>query len=176
MGPRSKINQLPPHIKAEVDQRLITGGFANYRDLVDWINERLAGEGRVLRLSLAGVHRYGQGLEEEVAALRLATEQAKAIVEATPDEEGAMAEALLRLNQQKLFKALLNYSGGEEMDLSKLTRAIADLNRSAISVKKYAAEVKEKLSAKFAALEKQQGQGFDQATLQRVRQEIYGIF
>ncbi|MGO9606278.1 MAG: hypothetical protein ACLQAT_23300 [Candidatus Binataceae bacterium] len=37
--------------------------------------------------------------------------QAKAIIEAAPDDEGAMHEALMRLVQQKLFNVLVRLRG-----------------------------------------------------------------
>jgi hypothetical protein len=64
----------------------------------------------------------------------------------------------------------------ETQDFSKLTRSIAELNRAAVQQKKFAEEVRAKVEAKFKSLEEgATAKGLDAETLNRVRQEIYGL-
>jgi len=91
------------------------------------------------------LHRYGQGFEERLAALKMASEQARAVVTAAPDEEGAVNEALMRLVQEHLFKLLM--SEGDQIDLPKVARAVAELGRASVVQKKWQTEVRGKAEA-----------------------------
>jgi hypothetical protein len=55
---------------------------------------------------MMGLHRYGQDFAEQLDTLMLVTEQAKAVVEAAPDSEGAVNDALMRVTQEELFLIL----------------------------------------------------------------------
>lgn len=100
MPARSKIDLLPKDVRAQLDAKIITQGFAGYRDLADWLTEN------GYHIAKDAVHRHGQNLERKLEAVKRATEQAKAIVEAIPDDEGAMNDALIRLVRQIDFDIL----------------------------------------------------------------------
>lgn len=169
---RSLISQLPDAIRAELDHKLLAAGFGDYRALAEWLGEQ------GYEISKSAVHRYGQAFEERLGALKIATEQARAIAEAAPDDEGLMGDALLKLVQQKAFDTLLKMEVDQDLSLDRLGRMVADLNRSAVQQKRWASEVREKVAAALAALEAEASQvnsGLDSATLQRIRTEIYGL-
>jgi len=174
MPPRSAIERLPEELKAELDRRLVASGFGGYVALSEW----LAAQG--YQIGKSSIHKYGTAFEKKLGALRIASEQAKAIAEAVGDDQNAMGEALVNLAQEKAFGVLLDMQiDPEQQDFSRLTRSIAELNRAAVQQKKFAEEAREKVAAKLAALEAEQSSGqptLDAATLQRVREEIYGIF
>ena len=128
MPARSKVAALPAAVRARLDTRLVEGGFSGYAALADW----LSGEG--FEISHAAVHRYGQALERKIEAMRLATEQAKAIVAGSPDAEGAMSEATLRMAQERLFTLLNESEGGNLKEVAAAARAVADMARAGISV------------------------------------------
>lgn len=185
MAQRSQISQLPPEVRSSLDQRLIGSGFSGYRELSEWLNEQ------GWSLSKSALHRYGKSFEDRLGALKLTHDFAIAYKQALPDDQGARAEVLTDLAQDTLFNLMLQLQqkaqdlehaeeDGDLMGLSnvlsKVTRAISDVNRSGITVKKYASEVKEKLEAKFQNLEGQTGKGgLDAETLRKVREEIYGL-
>ena len=52
------------------------------------------------------MHKYGQKLEQRLELLKIATAQARAVVEAAPDDD-RINEALMRLVQQNLFAVLV---------------------------------------------------------------------
>ena len=147
MPPRSAINLLPEAIRLELDKKLISGGFSDYVKLADWL------ETQGWKLSKSTVHRYGQAFEDRIEALRLATGQAKALVEASPDDEGATSEALMRLVQEKLFKVLLDFevTDPSKLNLGGMAKAIAELGRTTIAQKKWQAEVREQVRAEIVA-------------------------
>ena len=59
------------------------------------------------------VKRYANKLEERLGAVRLATEQARAVVEAAEERDLEINEALLRLVQQHLFTVLVELNGAD---------------------------------------------------------------
>lgn len=171
MVARSAVTQLPDEIRAELDRRLVASGFGGYVQLSDWLAEQ------GLEISKSSLQRYGSQFEKKLGALRVASQQAKAIAEAVGDDQNAMGEALVNLAQEKAFQVLMDMDiDAETQDFSKLTRSIAELNRAAVQQKKFAEEVRAKVEAKFKSLEEgATATGLDAETLNRVRQEIYGL-
>jgi Protein of unknown function (DUF3486) len=145
MPKRAAIELLPEDARQKVNQLLIDSNFAGYDQLADQINGLLKDYDLELQISRSAIHRYGKDFQQRCEALRIATEQAKAIVEATPDDAGDMAEALQRLTQERLFSILVELEGDiGPKDLSAIARSVADINRTSVTTKKYAAEVKAK--------------------------------
>src|ERR1700732_5000723 len=126
MPPRSQFVLLPKDVRAEIDKRIVEGGFANYRALAVWLSE----QGFEIRKS--SVARHGRKLECKLDAVKRATEQARAIVPASPDDEGAMNDALIRLIQQMDFDILVDLEGEEVSPqlLAAVTRSVATLARA----------------------------------------------
>lgn len=168
MPPKSKVLALPAEVKAWLDQSLVENNFSGYEAL----SAELSGRGYTIGKS--ALHQYGQNFEERLAALRMASEQAKAMVTAAPDEEGAVNEALMRLVQEHLFKLLM--SDGDQIDLPKVAKAVAELGRASVVQKKWQAEVRSKAEAAASQVEKiaKKG-GLDAATVAEIRREILGV-
>ncbi|HAR97933.1 MAG TPA: terminase [Syntrophus sp. (in: bacteria)] len=178
MPARSKITLLPPEIKAKLDRLLIDRGFAGYDKIVGEINNVLDAEGYEIRLSRAGTHRYGQGFEERIAAIRIATEQARAITEAAGDDAGATGDALIRLVQEKAFQVLVKMADldPEDVDFNKLTVAIAKLNNASVQQKKWQAEIKTKtVAAADSAVKVAKQGGLSDEKAEEIRKRILGI-
>ena len=168
MPPRSKVAALPAEVKAWLDRALVEGNFSEY--------EALAGEleAQGYAISKSALHRYGQEFEGRLAALKLASEQAKAMVAEAPDEEGAVNDALMRLVQEHLYKLLMSKDG--KFDITKVARAVADLGRASVVQKKWQAEVKARVEAAAAAVEtivKKGGLSVD--SVATIRREILGV-
>jgi hypothetical protein len=171
MAPRSKVLLLPEAVRQALEQRLLAGGFSGYEALTDWLGEQ------GYAISKSALHRFGSAFEERCQALKIATDQARAIVEGSPDDDGAMSEALMRLTQQKLFDVLLEINvDPETIELPKLARAIADMSRSTVTLKRYRAEVHAKVKAVASDLQeavRAQGMSEDQAEFWR--KKVLGI-
>ena len=103
MPQRSAISQLPEEIQLELNRRLVANSFSDYQGLSEWLEEL------GFEISRSSVHRHGHLFEEKLIAIKIATEQAKAIATAAGDEEGAMNDALIRLIQQKAFDVLVTF-------------------------------------------------------------------
>lgn len=178
MPQRSAVSQLPEGVRKELEQRLIKGGFSDYDGLADWLGEQ------GFEISRSSVHRYGQQFENRLQALKLATDQAKAIASASKDDEGDMNEALIRLVQTKTFEILVAFEEGEDengkptnVDLSKIGRMVAELARASISQKKHADEIRraEREAAANDVEEAARAQGMDDDQVLFWRGKVLGI-
>ena len=176
MPKRPAVYSLPPKVKAWLDRALADKGFQDYRLL----EEELRSRGYAI--SKSAIQRYGKVFEERLSSLKMATEQAKAIVEAAPDTEGATNEAMMRLVQEKLFAVLLELEvKPEKLNLPGIARAIADLGRAAVTQKRYAAEAREQarkeLEAEMASrLEDEvRAQGMDAEQARFWREKVLGV-
>jgi hypothetical protein len=137
MARRSKIETLPKAVKEWLDAQLVEGNFSGYEALANEL------KGRGYDISKTGLHRYGQAFDERLKTLKLVTEQARAVVQASPDDEDAMNQALVRMTQEKLFGLLLEMQvDPAKINLSGITRSIAELARASINVKDFAAKVR----------------------------------
>lgn len=134
----SKVQRLNADDKQWLDAELTRRGFAGYDQL-----EALCRE-RGIDISSSSLHRYGQGFRDRLDAVKMITEQAKAVVDSAPDEEGAINEALMRLVQEKLFNLVMEAEiKTDQIDIAKIAKAIADLGRASVSQKRLAAEARE---------------------------------
>ncbi len=168
MPPKSKVLALPPEVKAWLDQALIENNFSQYELLSSALAERGHSIGK------SALHEYGQNFEGRLAALRTASEQAKAMVAAAPDDEGAVNEALMRLVQEQIFNSLMAQDG--KVDLAKMAKAVAELGRASVVQKKWQAEVRTKAEAAASQVEKiaRKG-GLNADTVAEIRREILGV-
>lgn len=161
-------------IDQQAQQALLAGDLGGYVKL-------LAEKPAFDTIGKSALHSYGQGLKRKLAAIQASTRAAKMIAEAAPDEEDRRSEALMSLLQTDLFEILVNLQEAEDAApeervklLSTAARAIADVSRASIHQKKHAATVKAKFDALMTAA--QTGENtLDVATLQRIRQEVYGL-
>lgn len=147
MPVRSKISQLPEDVATELDAKLLASGFSDMQGLSDWL------KGKGFEISKTSVNNYSQDFEARMGALRQVTRQAQAIVAESPDEVGAVNDALIRLVQEKVFSLLLNLEVEMQSgDVAKITRAIADLSRASISQKRLIKEIREEERQRAAEL------------------------
>ncbi|WP_447588663.1 DUF3486 family protein [Aquipseudomonas campi] len=168
MPPRSKVTLLPPEVKAWLDQALVENNFSGYEQL----SAELAGRGYDIKKSALG--EYGKSFEERLANLKMASEQAKAMVAAAPDDEGAVNEALIRLVQENIYVSLMARDG--KIAPEKAAKAVSELSRASIVQKKWQAEYREKAEAAAAKVEKiaKKG-GLNADTIAEIRREILGV-
>ncbi|MCI4233667.1 DUF3486 family protein [Dickeya dianthicola] len=180
MARRSTIDKLPDDARRWLERALTESGFSGYAELESLLRE----QGYVI--SKSAIHRYGQKIERRFAAIRSATEAARMLTEGAADDQDARSEAVIALIQTELFESIvqLQEADEEEIDpqvrvelLSKVAKNVATLSRASVNLKKFQAELRDKIAAKMDALEaesKRSGR-IDAETLRRVREEIYGI-
>lgn len=172
MPRRSKVELLPDDVRRQLDERLIAGAFGGYTELADWL-ETLG-----LEIGRSSLHRYGSRLEERVAQIKLATEQARAIVESSPDDEGAVSDALMRLLQERLMRLLIetDVDPNDKVRLERVARAVADLARATVTQRKWASEVRAAAQAAASAVERiARSGGMSDTAVSEIRAQILGI-
>jgi len=171
MPKKSSVSALPAEVKEWLDKALVESNFSGYEALSEALSER------GFSISKSAVHRYGSEFEKTMAAAKIATEQAKALVDACPDDAGAMNDALIRLVQQKAFEVLMKLEADpEKMKLTSLGEMVGILSRSSVGVKKWMLEVRDKARAAAEEVTKiaKQG-GLSDDTVQQIRAKILGV-
>lgn len=131
---------LPAEVRAELDRRLVTSEFSNYDGLISWLNES------GYRISRSALGRHAAQFERKLEAVKRATDQAAAVVKASPDEAGALGDSLTRLLQTRIFDVLVQAEEiGETGDLAKLARAVAQLGRVTVRQREWSTAVQARL-------------------------------
>jgi hypothetical protein len=172
MPARSKITGLPDEIKAALNHRLVRTGFCNYDEIAKWLREQ------GFEISRSAVHRYGQNFEDRLSAIRIATEQAKAVAEVVKDDEGAMNEALISLVQEKAFDVLINLQNEDQEEFRKIFPKmgimVSKLSKASVDQKKFAAETRKKALAEAAdAVEATaRKEGVSPETIKKIRRDV----
>lgn len=172
MGRRSKVSALPNAVKQWLDAALVEGNFSGYEQLEAELKARGFDIGK------SSIQRYGSQFEQKLGALKMASEQARAIVSAAPDDEGAVSEALMRLVQENLFKMLVEFvpEPGQALNMPRIAKAVAEMSRATVTQKKWQEEVRARAAAVAESAEKiaRKG-GLSAASVDEIRRSILGI-
>jgi len=183
MARAQAVYKLPKEVRAWLDQSLVEGNFSGYELLESEL------KGRGYSIGKSSIHRYGQKIERRMAAIKASTEAAKLITEGARDDQDARSEAVIALVQTELFETIVNLQeAGEEEDpgerlslLSSAAKNIATLTRASVTQKRHSADVRK---AAREELLREQSEKLDEMskagtlsaeTLQRIRQEVYGL-
>jgi flagellar biosynthesis component FlhA len=176
MPQRSKTDLIPKEIRAELDKRIAEGRIANYRALAKWLNDNGC------EICKRDAAHHGERLEHRLEVVKLATEQARAIAEASRYEEGAMSDALIRLVQQIDLDILLDLDSETvpPRTLEAISRSVASLARASVSQKKWMAGVRDKLNAEVGRAAEQVAQatragGLSPEAEQQIRNALLDI-
>ena len=180
MAPRSKVHSLPPELKEWLDAELVRRGFGDYVQLAADLKARGAD------VSKSSLQRYGSPFEQRMAQLKMASEQARALVDAAPDEEDKLGSAVVRMTQEKIFNLLMELDiKADNVDVNKLFKNAAEIGKASVAHKRFSMEARAALKeeARRELLEEQRakldalGQSgeVDQATLAKVIKAAYGL-
>lgn len=174
MPPRSQIDSLPSDDRAVIEEVLIKYNFQNYRGMVEELAER------GFEIKRSTLNRWGQEFEQRCNLLRTVTQQAEAIVKASPDEKNAINDALIRLVQEKVFNLLLELEKSEEVldfkSIATLSRSVHNLAKASVQQKKWQQEVQERAQAaadEVGQMARQAGLGDDAVNL--IMNRVLGI-
>jgi Bacteriophage Mu, Gp27 len=145
VSPKSMVQ--PAELRKEMDRRLVDGSFPDYARLAKWLRER------GYAISPRGSASHRQRFEQRLEQVKLATDQARTIVETTPDDSNQINEALQRLIQQRLFEILVAVEGKDikDLNLGALARTVAELGRAWVTQKKWLEETRVKVAQKVTA-------------------------
>jgi len=174
MAKPSAIDQLNAEDKAWLDARFRDQGFCGYVEIAELLAERGY-----------SVHRYGQKLEQKLAAVQASTQAAIMISEAAPDDSDMRTQAVLSLMQTQLFDTLiaLQEAGSEGVDpakrlalISQCGKGIASLAQASIGQKKWMLDVRDRVEKVAKSVEEiaKKG-GLSPKAAATIRKEILGI-
>lgn len=177
MAKRSSVEQLPQSVRHELERKLADNGFSDYTALAEWLNEQ------GYEISRSAVHRYGAKVQKRFASIKASTEAARLIAEGASDEGDTRSEALVAMVQTELFDALVEIGDMDDLTavekfnmIAKASKNVASLTSASTRLKKFQTELKDKMDKAFAEIEQQNKQGtLDEATLKRIRTEVYGL-
>ncbi len=150
MPRNGKIKSLAPELRAEFDRRLVAGSFSDYRGLARWLGEHGC------EITHSALQRYGNALERKLNALKLATEQARAVVDASGGADDTVNEGLMRLVQGDLFRVLVELKevDPKKIDINALARNVASICRSAVHMRRAAEEMRSGIGRRVMTAER----------------------
>ena len=142
-------NEGKAELTAELDFDLRSGRVGSYDALAQWLSER----GWVL--ADASPRIAGDRLEHKLDLVRLVTQQATAVIEASPEADNNLSAALLRLVQQHLFEMLvdLKADGLTQKDIARLAESVAQMTRASVMQQKWASDLKSRYADRVGAAE-----------------------
>lgn len=175
----SKIELLPDETRAELNRQLVARAFSGYEALAAWLTEH------GFHISKSALGRYGQKLEQKLAAIRASTEAARSIAEAAPDDADLRSAAVMSLIQSEIFEVLVNLQEASDEDVDQVTRVkllshaaknIATLSRASVNQKKWQTEVRDraKVAAERVDALTRKG-GVSPELRDQIRKELLGI-
>lgn len=179
MARESSIDQLADGDKAWLDKRFMDQGFCGYEEIANILQER------GYNVSKSSVHRYGQKVEQKLAAVQASTQAAIMIAEAAPDDSDMRSSAVLSLVQTELFNALIALQESDNPDanpadriklIAQAGKGIAEIAKASVNQKKWESEVKDRVQAAAKAVDKiaKKG-GLSAETAAEIRKQILGI-
>lgn len=137
MAPRSKVHTLPAALKEWLDAEMLRRGFADYVQLAADLKARGAD------VSKSALHRYGSQFEQRMAQLKMASEQAKALVDAAPDDEDKLGSAVVRMTQEKIFGLLMEMDvDPKDVDINKLFKNAAEIGKASVALKRFSLQAR----------------------------------
>jgi hypothetical protein len=175
MGRRGKVAMLPESEREEMNRWLVSHGFSDYPAL----SRELAERG--IRISRSSLQRYGSQFERKLEALSLASAQAREVIAASPDREGTMGDALVRMVQGEIFAVLRECKGHfDKPDLARIARAVSDLGRTRVRQRQWSEEIGERLENQKRAADGQIAEvarehGLSPEAAQQIRKILLGI-
>ena len=178
MARESAVDLLEEEDKRWLNNWFKDKGFCGYEEIANILQER------GYNISKSSVHRYGQKIEQKLAAVQASTEAALLIAEAAPDDGDQRSAAVLSLVQTELFNALISLQeANEEADAGKrlaliasCSKGIAEITKASVNQKKWQLEVQDRVEKAVKAVEKiaKKG-GLSNETAAEIRQKILGI-
>lgn len=179
MARESAVDLLEEEDKRWLNNWFKDKGFCGYEEIANILQER------GYNISKSSVHRYGQKIEQKLAAVQASTQAAILIADAAPDDGDQRSAAVLSLVQTELFNALiaLQESSDEGADpaerlelIAKCSKGIAEITKASVNQKKWQLEVQDRVEKAAKAVEKiiKKG-GLSNETAAEIRQKILGI-
>lgn len=144
MARRSSVSRLPQDVRRWLERALEENGFGGYDELTALLRAK------GFEISRSALHRWGQDIEQQRAAIRMETEIARALSDGSgADARDVRSEGVLALIQTGLLKGLrvLMDSKGDDDPaarvalLAKVGKDAATMVRSSVELKRFQAAI-----------------------------------
>lgn len=178
MPPRSKVEQLPEALRADLDRRLAKSGFGGYVALSQWLAE----QGYSIGKSALG--EYGAQMQKKLERIKASTLAARMVADAAPDDADLRSAASISLIQTEVFDLLVAVQEADETTdaaerlkvLAKVGKTMAELSRASVNQKKHELAIRDKVAAAADAAAKiaRKG-GLTAGAVDDIRRQILGI-
>ena len=179
MAKPSAVDQLNPVDKFWLDTRFKDKGYCGYEEIAEILMKR------GYSISKSSVHRYGQKLEQKLAAVQASTQAAIMISEAAPDDADQRSAAVMSLIQTELFNSLIALQESNDPDTSaadrielmaKCGKGIASIMQASIGQKKWMLDVRDRVEKAVQAVDSiaKKG-GLSAEAAAAIRKEILGL-
>lgn len=178
MGRRSSIDTLPTEVRRWLERALTENNFTGYAELESLLKEK------GYSITRSSLQRFGYKMEQQLARVRAATEAARLLAREAGDDPDDRSAGLITLVQTEMTDILMRLQESRENDdpfaraklLATASKNIATLTRASVNLKRYQAEVRERVERAAAAAEKiaRKG-GLSAEAVQALRREILGV-
>ncbi|MGV6839996.1 MAG: phage protein Gp27 family protein [Planktomarina sp.] len=178
MPPPRKIDLLPDAQRTWLQERLKDEGFANYVQITEELNERLAQDGVELRLGKSAVHAYGKDFRQFAELQRQSQDEISAFFKemdlgAEKHVTDALFQQLTTLQWRLQIQLASPDSLPDPRGLKDLTTALNNLIRSAELRDKIARDVKKEVAQSLDQKTRQLGLTKD--TVEGIKAQILGV-
>lgn len=166
----SKITtELPPEVVEAVNALLVQG--KTYQEITNY----LTGMGHAVSKSSVG--RYGKDFMARLERLRIVKDQARAIVEESGDRPATeIHQAANELAVQLIMETLMQVPDLEGEKISEILKALAQLERSAVSRENLKLDYQKRVNQAVSKIEETaKATGLDPETLKIIKEQVYGI-
>jgi Bacteriophage Mu, Gp27 len=172
-----KIQRLPAGLRRQLDNKLATGSFRSYRSLSKWLQRH----GR--SISHTALSQYSKRFDVMLAAVRLATLQAREVVKHGGKKRTEIDDALIRIVQTDLFNVIVQLNKAQlEPDPEQLhaaVRSVARIEDVRIRLERCKLEQQDRnqkaLAKAQAALDAERGRGLSVEGAAQIRAALLEI-
>lgn len=160
--------------RRKIDELIVARGFGSYEEISEIVSDKDE------RLSSSALQRYGSQFKKTCDLLRAVTQQSELAGFAGGDDESEkINDLLIKTTQSLTFQSAMELqSTGADLNIdsiAKLTKNVSSLVESSIKLRRWKEQVKKQIEGRIDGLQKESPR-LDEATLKRVREEIYGLF
>ena len=181
MPPVKIIDKMPPEIRAKIDKWLTDNNYGDYRGLSAALAEMDC------EISFQALANYGRERKEEAKRIKDAASYSAALLNELGGNMHNIGLVAMAQMQEQVASFMREhhisdiFAELEEPDkkaafVTNLMRNLPALSRGMVTQETRRSEVMKRLEELEKEASEGKGSGLDVATLQRVRQEIYGLF
>lgn len=183
MGRESSIDQLIEEDKKWLDKKLMDKGFCGYEEIARILAER------GYNISKSSVHRYGQKLENKLAAIQASTQAAMLFQEHIKDDGDGLGSVVLSMIQSEYFNCFVALQElGEDIKpekrleiLAKVSKGVAEISKASVNQKKWELEIRRRVREELLQEQAERleqistEQGMDAEQVRFWREEFLGV-